>query len=290
MGKAGGQTTWTCVDGRWLAGRPALISASTHGFWLSSVVFDGARALAGCVPDLDRHCARVVASAAILGLRSPLTAAEITALAWDGVDHFPAQAELYVCPMLYADDGFVVPDPATTRFVMTVSEAPLPAPLGFAACFSRFRRPARDMAPTEAKASCLYPNVARAVREAQARGFDTGIVLDPAGNVAEFAFTNLFFASDGVVHTPAPNGTFLDGLTRQRVIRLLRDAGHTVVERACEPADVLAADEVFATGNYAKVQPCTRIEDRRLEPGPVYAAARELYMAWARSCTRPADA
>jgi branched-chain amino acid aminotransferase len=223
-------------------------------------------------------------------MRSPLTAAEITALAWDGVDHFPPTAELYLCPMLYAEGGFVVPDPATTRFIMTVTESPLPAPLGFAACFSRFRRPARDMAPTEAKASCLYPNVARVVRDAQARGFDTGIVCDPAGNIAEFAFTNLFFVSDGVVHTPAPNGTFLDGLTRQRVIALLRDAGHTVVERACEPADVVAADEVFATGNYAKVQPCTRLEDRMLDPGPVYAAARRLYMDWARSCTRPETA
>jgi branched-chain amino acid aminotransferase len=137
------------------------------------------------------------------------------------------------------------------------------------------------MAPTEAKASCLYPNVARASREAGARGFDAAVVLDPNGNVAEFGYMNLFFVGDGVVQTPAANGTFLNGITRQRVITLLRDAGVEVVERAVDFADLLSASEVFATGNYGKVLPCTRLEDRTLPIGPVYRQARELYFAFA---------
>lgn len=154
---------------------------------------------------------------------------------------------------------------------------------GFSACLSSFRRPARDMAPTEAKASCLYPNVARSVGEAQQKGFDLGVVLDPNGNVAEFSYANLFMVADGIVTTPEINGTFLNGITRQRVMQLLRDDGHEIVERAIDFKEVLGADELFATGNYAKVRPCTKIEDRELQPGPVATRARELYFEFAKT-------
>ena len=270
------------VDGRWQDGRPLVLGPHSHAVWLSSVVFDGARAFAGVPPDLDRHCARVVASARILGLAPKLDGAQITALAWQGIRQFPEDAELYICPMFYAENGFILPDPDSTRFVLTVYESALPAADGFSACLSSYRRPAPDMAPTRAKASCLYPNVARCVSEAGEKGFDTAVVLDPEGNVAEFAYANLFMVLDGVVLTPAPNGTFLDGITRQRVIALLREAGLTVRQRTIAFEDLLDADELFGTGNYYKVAPCVRLEDRDLEAGPVYRKARELYFAFAR--------
>ena len=270
------------VDGRWQDGSPRVLGPHSHAVWLSSVVFDGARAFRGVAPDLDRHCARVVASARILGLAPKLDGAQITALAWQGIRQFPEDAELYICPMFYAEDGFIMPDPDSTRFVLTVYESTLPAGDGFSACLSSYRRPAPDMAPTGAKASCLYPNVARSVAEAGEKGFDTAVVLDPDGNVAEFAYANLFMVRDGVAHTPAPNGTFLDGITRQRVVALLREAGLTVRERTIAFDDLLDADELFGTGNYYKVAPCVRLEDRDLEAGPVYRRARELYFAFAR--------
>jgi branched-chain amino acid aminotransferase len=270
------------VDGRWQDGSPRVLGPHSHAVWLSSVVFDGARAFQGVAPDLDRHCARVVASARILGLAPKLDGPGITALAWQGIRQFPEDAELYICPMFYAEDGFIMPDPDSTRFVLTVYESTLPAGDGFSACLSSYRRPAPDMAPTGAKASCLYPNVARSVAEAGEKGFDTAVVLDPDGNVAEFAYANLFMVRDGVAHTPAPNGTFLDGITRQRVVALLREAGLTVRERTIAFDDLLDADELFGTGNYYKVAPCVRLEDRDLEAGPVYRRARELYFAFAR--------
>ena len=270
------------VDGRWQDGSPRVLGPHSHAVWLSSVVFDGARAFRGVAPDLDRHCARVVASARILGLAPKLDGPGITALAWQGIRQFPEDAELYICPMFYAEDGFIMPDPDSTRFVLTVYESTLPAGDGFSACLSSYRRPAPDMAPTGAKASCLYPNVARSVAEAEEKGFETAVVLDPDGNVAEFAYANLFMVRDGVVHTPAPNGTFLDGITRQRIIALLREAGLTVRERTIAFDDLLDADELFGTGNYYKVAPCVRLEDRDLEAGPVYRRARELYFAFAR--------
>ena len=273
--------TLTYVDGAWQDGSPRVLSPMSHAVWLGSAVFDGARAIQGRAPDLDRHCARVVESARLMGLAPMLTGAEIEDLARDGIGRFGGDADLYICPMFYPEDGFIVPEPASTRFVLTINESPLPAADGFSACLSSFRRPARDMAPTQAKAACLYPNVARILREAQAKGFDSAVVLDPAGNVAEFAYANLFLVKDGVVTTPVPSGTFLNGITRQRVIALLHGDGVEMIERSVDFADVLAADELFSTGNYAKVVPCKRIEDRDLQAGPMAGRARELYFRFA---------
>jgi branched-chain amino acid aminotransferase len=137
------------------------------------------------------------------------------------------------------------------------------------------------MAPTDAKASCLYPNTQRALAEAGRRGYDNAVVLDPNGNVAEFGTANLWMCRDGVAMTPAWNGTFLRGVTRQRVMGLLRDAGVEVVETAITVQDLMEADEIFSTGNYGKVMPLTRLGDRELKPGPVYRRARELYFDFA---------
>jgi branched-chain amino acid aminotransferase len=108
-------------------------------------------------------------------------------------------------------------------------------------------------------------------------------MCDALGNVAELATSNVFMAKDGTVFTPAANGTFLAGITRQRTIGLLRDAGTTVVEKTLKYPDFEAADEVFSTGNFSKVVPVTRVSDRSLQPGPMYRRARELYWAFAHA-------
>lgn len=281
-------TSWTYVDGDWREGNVPLFGSMTHAVWLSSVVFDGARAFEGLVPDLDRHAARTIDSARRMGLAPAIGADEIAGLARDGVRRFGPGAELYVRPMFFAEDGFVNPDPDSTRFALVLWELPMPRDdAGFSACLSSFRRPTPDAAPTDAKASCLYPNVARSLREASEKGFKNAVVRDANGNVAEFATANLFIARDGVAHTPVPNGTFLNGITRQRVMRLLRDAGTEVVERTLTWQDVMDADEVFSTGNYLKVASCTQIGERPLQPGPIAKKARDLYWDFAR--TQPLD-
>ena len=137
--------------------------------------------------------------------------------------------------------------------------------------------------PTDSKAGCLYPNNARAMLEARSRGFDNCVVCDMVGNVAELANSNVFIAKDGVVYTPAANGTFLSGITRHRTIKLLRDAGVAVVEGSFRYADFQNADEMFSTGNYSKLMPVIRLDDRSLQPGPFYRKARELYWDYAHS-------
>ena len=108
-------------------------------------------------------------------------------------------------------------------------------------------------------------------------------MLDLLGNVAELATANIFIGKDGVVFTPAPNDTFLNGITRQRVITLLREAGVSVVETTLSYRDIQTADEIFSSGNYSKVMPVNRIEDRSLQPGPLYRKARELYWEYAHA-------
>ena len=281
MGKVSTGKALTFIDGEWREGRFPVIGPRDHAMWLSSIVFDGARALSGKVPDLDLHCARSINSARVLGMEPDIAVAEIIRLAWEGVRQFPDDAELYICPMFYAKEGFIYPLPESTKFLLTVYESPLPEEKGISACLSSYRRPARDMAPTEAKASCLYPNTARIEREAKDKGFDTAVVLDPSGNIAEFGYMNLFMVKDGVVQTPAINGTFLNGITRQRVIKLLRDDGMEVEERAITFEELSQADEIFASGNYAKLLPCTKLEAHEFSIGPIYRRARELYFGGA---------
>lgn len=278
--------TWTWLDGRWHEGNLPIMGVRTHAAWLGSMVFDGARAFEGVMPDLDLHCRRVNRSAEALGLRPSMDVEEIAALAVEGLAKFPANAPLYVRPMYWGEDdgaSVIMADPDSTRFCLTLYEAAMPEPQGAALTVSRFRRPSFECMPTNAKAGCLYPNNARAMREAKERGFDNAIVLDLLGNVAETAASNLFLVRDGVVRTPAANGTFLAGITRTRVMGLLAGAGYAVEEATLRIDDFLAADEVFTTGNYSKVAPVTRIEDRSIQPGPVAAKARALYWEFAHA-------
>lgn len=271
----------TFIDGEWIEGNPMIMGPMTHGAWMASTVFDGARAFEGVAPDLDRHCGRLIASAEVFGLKAVKSAGEVLEIAREGISRFANDAELYVRPMFWAESGFVQADPESTRFCCSVYESPLPQPSSMSVCISSFRRPLPTMAPTLAKAACLYPNCGRALREAAAKGFDNAVILDGIGNVAELATANLWYAKDGAAHTPIANGTFLNGITKQRTVELLREAGVTVHERAITVEELLDADEIFTSGNYGKVMPITRIEDRDLQPGPVYTQARKSYWDWA---------
>ncbi|MEO0822332.1 MAG: branched-chain amino acid aminotransferase [Pseudomonadota bacterium] len=277
---------WTWWKGDWHEGNVAVLGAADHGTWLGSVVFDGARAFEGVSPDLDLHCARAHQSAIRMGLAPVETPEEITARALEGIAKFPHGTGIYVRPMFWAQSGgtyMVAPDPESTVFCLCLEERPMPEPKGASITTTSFRRPTLDCAPTDVKAGCLYPNNARMLREVRAKGFDNAIVLDALGNVAETATSNIFMVRDGVVSTPVANGCFLAGITRSRVLDLLREDGAEVREAVLTLDDFRDADELFTSGNAGKVQPVTRFEDRHLQHGPVTRRARELYWAYAHS-------
>jgi branched-chain amino acid aminotransferase len=284
------ETAWsktsTFFEGEWREGNIGIMGPRTHAAWLCSVVFDGARAFEGVTPDLELHCARVNESAKKLSLKPTVCTEEWVRLAREGIKRFDGATALYIRPMYWAEkEGPWVSahDPESTRWCLSIYEAPMRPPKGFSITLSPFRRPTLETMPVDAKAGCLYPNNARALFEAQSRGFDNTIVCDMLGNVAELATSNIFMVKDGVVFTPLPNGTFLAGITRKRVVGLLRDSGVNVVEKTLTYQDFEKADEIFATGNYSKVVPVTRIGERGLPFGAIYAKARELYWAFAHS-------
>jgi branched-chain amino acid aminotransferase len=282
----GWSKTWSFYEGDWHEGNIPIMGVRSHAAWLGSSVFDGARTFEGVTPDLDLHCARVNASADTMHLRPIVPAETWAALTRDGIKRFDPGTALYVRPLYWAEQSgalLVAPDPESTKWCLTLYEAPMRTPEGFSITLSPYRKPSVETMPTDAKAGCLYPNNARALMEAQSRGFGNCVVLDMLGNVAELATANLFIVKDGVVLTPVPNGTFLNGITRQRVISLMRGAGVSVVETTLRYGDLLDADEIFSSGNYSKVMPVNRIDDRSLQPGPLYRQARELYWAYAHS-------
>ncbi len=282
----GWSKTWTFLDGDWHEGNVPIMGPRTHAAWLGSSVFDGARAFEGVAPDLDLHCARVNDSASKMLLKPLVSPETWLGLIADGRKRFDTQAALYIRPMYWAEHGgpfAVPPDPESTRWCLTVYEAPMPQPSGLSITLSPFRRPTLETMPVDAKAGCLYPNNGRALFEAKARGFDNCVLCDLLGNVAELATANLFMVKDGVVFTPAPNGTFLNGITRQRIVKLLRNAGVAVIETTLLYRDFEQADEIFSSGNYSKVMPIVRIGDRSLQPGPLYRKARSLYWDFAHA-------
>ncbi|MEM5582237.1 branched-chain amino acid aminotransferase [Roseibium sp. AS2] len=273
--------TWTWIDGTWHEGNPPIMGPRTHASWLGSSVFDGARFFEGVMPDIDLHCRRVNDSAYALGMKPTLRAEEMAELTREGCKKFSSDQQIYVKPMYWLENdgpGVITGDPESTRFCLCLFDAPMaPKDAAISITLSPYRRPTMESMPVNAKAGCLYPNNARAMVEARERGFDNAVVRDMLGNVAELTSANVFIARDGKVHTPAPNGTFLNGITRQRVIQLLRASGYEVFERTMEYGEFLQADEIFSTGNYNKVTPVKRIEDQDLQPGPIAARARELY-------------
>ena len=281
-----GREIATWFEGKWHKGNVPILRAADHATWLGSAIFDGARQFDGRRPDLHLHAARTLRSARAMGMVPPIDAETIQALLEEGCKLFPADAALYLRPMMWACEstpGIIDAVAESTGFALCIETLPMPEPGAFSLTVSPFIRPRPEMAVTEAKAAALYANNARIMAEARGRGFSNALSCDADGNVAETASTNVFLIRDGEVFTPAPNGMFLNGITRQRVIGLLRADGVTVHETTLRPEDFASADEIFVTGNIAKVMPVARFQDRQMPDAPVTARARALYWDYAHS-------
>jgi branched-chain amino acid aminotransferase len=284
---ATGTNIRTYFEGTWHEGDAMIMRAADHGSWLGTTVFDGARYFDGIAPDLEAHLARVNRSAEALMITPSVTTEEMLAITWEGLRLYPKEAAVYIRPMYWAIEGGdlgIVPKPGSTGFAISLEEIPLaPAEAATTLTTTRFRRPTLDCAVVNAKAGCLYPNNARMLAEARAKGFGNALVADVMGNVAESASANVFMVKDGEVFTPIPNGTFLAGITRARHIANLTADGVKVHETVLSFDDFRAADEVFLSGNLNKVTPVTALDDVHYAHGPITKRTRELYWDWAVS-------
>ena len=278
----------TYFNGAWHDDDLAVMRAADHGSWLGTTVFDGARYANGLTPDLDKHCARVNASAKALMIKPTVAPEDMVDIVREGLKPYSPDTAVYIRPMYWSISGGplgVMPDyEGGTGFAVCLEASPM-APAGSSTSLTRtrFRRPVLEDAVVDAKAGCLYPNNARMIAEAQAKGFGNALVADALGNVAETATANVFAVKDGEVFTPVPNGTFLSGITRARHIANLRADGVTVHETVMSFQDFHDADEVFLSGNMMKVTPVTAFDDTQYQIGPITKRVTELYWDWAAS-------
>jgi len=284
---ATGKNVRTWFEGAWHDEDVMIMRAADHGSWLGTTVFDGARYTRGLARDLAAHCARVNNSAEALMITPTVMADEMVEIVREGLAAYPADASVYIRPMYWAIEGGdlgILPKPGATGFAISLEEIPMaPEDAATTLTTTRFRRPTLDCAVVNAKAGCLYPNNARMLAEARAKGFGNALVADVMGNVAETASANVFMVKDGEVFTPIPNGTFLAGITRARHIANLAADGVTVHETVLTFDDFRQADEVFLSGNMNKVTPVKEFDGTAYQVGPVTRRVRELYWDWAAS-------
>ncbi|MDE0114170.1 MAG: branched-chain amino acid aminotransferase [Albidovulum sp.] len=277
----------TYFDGRWHDDDVMVMRAADHGSWLGSSVFDGARFFEGVAPDLLAHCRRLNDSATSMGITPVHTEEDLLEISLEGLKRFSESAAVYIRPMYWALDGGklgVLPKENATGFCVCLEELPMPpANKPLTLTRTRFRRPVLADAVVNAKAGCLYPNNGRMLREANDKGFDNALVADALGNVAETAVSNIFMTRDKEIFTPAANGTFLAGITRARVIKLLRNEGFQVHETVLTFEDFDGAEEVFTTGNMSKISPVSQFDDTNYQLGRIARLCRELYWDWAKS-------
>ena len=180
----------TYFEGSWHEGSVQVMSSSDHGIWLGTTVFDGARYFEGVAPDLDAHCARVNRSAEALMLTPSVEADAMVEIVEEGLKSFSPDEAVYIRPMYWGvewGDAIIAPKSDSVGFAIALEAIPLPSAdstttLGT----TQFRRPVLADNVVNAKAGCLYPNNARMLSEARAKGFGNALVADAMGKPAPF--------------------------------------------------------------------------------------------------------
>ena len=270
------------MDGTLVDWRDAKVHILTHALHYASSVFEGERCYGGKVFKTREHAERLRRSASLLDFEVPFTVDEIVA-AKDQVVAANGLTDAYVRAIAWRGAG---PD-------MGVASARNPVRMAVAAWewgayygdakmkgakldLSKWKRPSPETIPSEAKAAGLYMICTMSKHAAEAKGCSDALMLDYRGYVAEATGANVFFVKNGEVHTPLPD-CFLNGLTRQTVLKMLRDDGVTVHERHIMPEELEGFEQCWLTGSAAEVTPVGKIGDWSFEVGALTRDVTEGY-------------
>ncbi|WP_096704871.1 branched-chain amino acid aminotransferase [Magnetospirillum sp. 15-1] len=261
-------------DGDLIPWRDAKIHVLNHGLHYASCVFEGERIYDGKVFKLAEHSRRLVESARLLGMKLPYSAAEVS----EATDRTVAANNMvngYARPVVWRGSEMMAVAAQAARIHMAIAVwqwpsywSPEARMQGIRLDISEWRRPHPQTAPTQAKASGLYMIGTLSKHTAEAAGYDDSLLLDWRGQIAEASGANIFFVFDGEVHTPIPD-CFLNGITRQTVMDLVRARGLKLVERAIMPEEMARAGECFLTGSAAELTPVREIGPYTFTPGAV---------------------
>ncbi len=270
------------MDGALVPWREAKVHVLTHALHYASSVFEGERAYGGQIFKSREHSQRLLDSARAMDIPSRWTIDDIeqakaTAMAANGLK------DCYVRPVMWRGSGEDMGVAALLNPVhLAVAVWEWGAYYGDAKTqgakldISKWKRPSPETIPCHAKAAGLYMICTMSKHAAQAKGCSDALMFDYRGYVAEATGANIFFTKDGKVHTPTPD-CFLNGLTRQTVIDLLKQKDVEVIERHIMPDELESFEQCWLTGTAAEVTPVGRIGDYSFDVGPMAVGIADEY-------------
>lgn len=279
------------MDGEFVEWTDAQVHVLTHAMHYGSSVFEGQRAYNGKIFKLEEHTDRLFASAEILGMKITQSKQEINE-ACNKLLEINNLVDAYCRPVVWRGSEMmgVAAQKNTIHAAVAVWEwpsyfGPEARMKGLRLEISKWRRPAPDTIPTNAKAAGLYMICTLSKHAAEANGYDDSLMFDYRGQIAEATGANIFFVKDGELHTPTPD-CFLDGITRRTVIDLAKKRGLNVIERAIFPDEMAGFEQAFLTGTAAEVTPLAEIGDYNFEVGEITKELMLDYDALVRGETR----
>ncbi|MBC7163795.1 MAG: branched-chain amino acid aminotransferase [Roseovarius sp.] len=276
------------MDGRLIEWRDANVHVLTHALHYASSVFEGERCYDGRVFKSRAHSERLLKSGELMDMPIPYTVGEIEAAKRAVLDaNNLANAYLRVVAFRGAGEDMGVAA-AHNPIRMAVAAWEWGSYYGDAKMkgakldIAKWKRPSPETIPTAAKAAGLYMICTMSKHAAEAKGCSDAMFLDYRGYVAEATGANIFFVKDGEVHTPLPDA-FLNGLTRQTVIGILKDRQIKVHERHIMPEELEGFQQCWLTGSAAEVTPVGQIGDYRFEVGEMTRDIAAAYEALVRA-------
>ncbi|MCZ4261417.1 branched-chain amino acid aminotransferase [Limimaricola sp. G21655-S1] len=270
------------LDGQLVEWRDANVHILTHALHYASSVFEGERCYDGKIFKGVEHSQRLRKSAELLDFEIPYSVEEIEAAKY-AVLEANGWSNAYVRALAWRGAG---PD-------MGVASLRNPVRMAIAAWewgsyygdakmkgakldIAKWKRPSPETAPSQAKAAGLYMICTMSKHAAEAKGCSDALMFDYRGYVAEATGANMFFVKDGEVHTPLAD-CFLNGITRQTVISMLKEKGITVHERHIMPEELEGFEQCWLTGTAAEVTPVGQIGDYNFEVGALTRDVAESY-------------
>src|SRR5262245_21212229 len=271
-------------DGKLVPWNEANLHVLSHGLHYASCVFEGERAYGGRIFKSTEHSERLKRSAEMLDFEIPYSVAEIDT-AKQLVVHTNGQPSAYVRPVAWRGSEMQGVSAQHNKIHLAIATWEWPSyfdPVerlkGIRLDLAEYRRPDPATIPCKAKATGLYMICTISKHKAERKGYADALMLDWRGRIAECTGDNIFFISDGTIHTPTPD-CFLDGITRRTVIDLAKRRGFDVVERVIMPEELKGFVECFITGTAAEVTPVSEIGPYRFKPGNMTKVLMEDYTA-----------
>ena len=270
------------MDGSLVDWREANVHILTHAMHYASSVFEGERAYNGKIFKSRAHSERLIQSGKLIDFDIPYSIDEIEAAKRSALDA-NGLTDGYVRAVAWRGAGED----------MGVASARNPVHMAVAVWswgnyygdakmkgakldIAKWRRPDPATAPSQAKAAGLYMIATMSKHTAEAKGCSDAMMYDYRGYIAEATGANIFFVRHGEVHTPMPD-SFLNGLTRQTVIEMLKQRGITVNERHIMPEELESFEQCWLTGTAAEVTPVGQIGDYNFEVGALTRDISESY-------------